>query len=750
LRVELLGPDRTIALLSEDGLLHFRNEDEVRLVLNLFSGDAGNMASLRHFLAGELGMHSAGQLSDQEVIDQLAPVVARSCVGMVRTELLPVRAADAVTGDVEETTLQDIFDALVEQVVELVDEIPKAVLPPTFIQVAEMEAGGINFQNKLYKMTMDILRFVGLGGELPSELAPEYQDSAAKSNSVLGSLVQAFAASIDPLSVAGSVLSLATQAGEALQSVAHGQGFNVVKNALKAGEAIADLLEGPGNEALPGEAGPAMKDIAGSTVAKILSGAAIVAEVLDDGLKGNGQDPAPITIGPALLNGATVQGQKIVDGAVQQGEFLQGVLKGEPGAPKDPSKVAGAFGETSSVQSGQLVDSATTTAATLTLLGGPSAADKKVLSEPRWWTKAEFPKGARLMGIPATGVWLVAKSDGSKKLAFDVYLQPESGPDVRLAELSPEVKDGLARVFWIPEGPVSLDDKPLFFEARTDDRRVRVPSPSAPVGDPKVVDEATFDKNTVSVDAVGFVLKPDGDPRVSGQDQITPGAVFLVAVTTIPGLVELELHNPLAPLDKDNNPAKPLMTFNVMAEGKPGQPGRVVVPWNPGKLPSTVRALRVAGRPKRGAGDASEATVLVVPPFMYGDANIHEDHTEPDVIEPQPEAVVDAGYFALAPGGAATPEVPADGAWVVVELANAKQVKVRIFSRDGDGPRQAVQTLDLKLKDGRATAQWKPAQPVTRSGMRIGFDVELNGSILPGEEAPWVPGFLFGDVGGKS
>ena len=204
----------------------------------------------------------------------------------------------------------------------------------------------------------------------------------------------------------------------------------------------------------------------------------------------------------------------------------------------------------------------------------------------------------------------------------------------------------------------------------------------------------------------------------------------------------LEVRNALAPVDADGNPPKPLITFNVHAEG-----GRAVVPWNPGKLPPSIRALRIDARPKKGAGDAAEINVLVVPPFLFGDANIDVDETEPEIVEPQPEAAVDAGFFALTPDGPAIPEVPATGAWIIVELANVQQAKVRIFTRDGEhGAREALQTLDLKLKDGRARVQWKPAEPIQRSGMRIGFDVVLAGQIVPGEEAPWVPAFLFGDA----
>ncbi|MEZ4464736.1 MAG: hypothetical protein R3F43_09600 [bacterium] len=700
------------------------------------------MASLRQLLAEELGSVTTLALTDDQVIDALAPVVARSCVGLVRTELLPVRAADAVTGSFEEDDVGDLFDDLLEAVVELEDMIPVAILPPTFIRVAEMEANGIFDENKLYKLGLDLLRFVGLKGVGISEVAPILEEAGLRGGNILDELTQAFQAGLKPFGVAAGLLDKATELGKSFIGVAAGQGFNLIKGAVKAGEAVLELLQNPGDGPLPGETGPAMRDVAGSQVAKLLAGTQGVSDTLGDALKGDGEDPAPLTIGPALLNGAEVQGSSLKDAAQQQGEFLQGVLKGEQQAPPDPSPVADALGQSSHEQGGKLVDSAATTAATLTLLGGATPAEKKVLDQPRWWTQPEFPKGARLMGIPAEGVWLVARSDGSKKLVFDVYLQPESGPDVSLAHLSPEVKDGVARVFWVPEGPMDLDGQTLFFEARTEDRRIRVPSPSAPVGDAKVVDEATFDQQTVSIEAVGFVLKPDGDPALSGQDQITAGPVFLVATTTIPGLVELEVRNALAPVDAQGNPPKPLITFNVFAEN-----GRAVVPWNPGKLPPSIRALRVDARPKKGAGDAAEVTTLVVPPFMFGDANIDVDDTEPEIIEPQPDAAVDAGYFALTPNGAAIPEVPAEGAWIIVELANVQQAKVRIFTRNGEhGAREALQTLDLKLKDGRATVQFKPAQPMERSGMRLGFDVVLPGQIVPGEEAPWVPAFFFGDA----
>ncbi|MCA9526880.1 MAG: hypothetical protein KC549_11370 [Myxococcales bacterium] len=742
MRVELKNGEHAIALMSEEGLLQFRDEGEVRMVLRLFSGEPGNMASLRQLLADELGPITTMALTDDQVIEALAPVVARSCVGLVRAELLPVRAADAVEGSFVEDEVGDLFDALVENEFELEDLIPLAILPPTFIQVAEMEANGIFDENKLYKLGLDLLRFVGLKGTGLSEVAPILEEAANKGGSILDELTQAFRAGLKPFGVAAGLLDKATELGKSFLGVAAGQSFNLIKGAVKAGEAVLELLQNPGDDPTPGEAGPAMKDIAGSQAAKLLAGTQSVSETLGDALKGDGDDPAPLTIGPALLNGAEVQGTSLKDAAQQQGEFLQGVMKGEQPAAKDPSPVASALGEASAAQSGQLVDSAAQTAATLTLLGGASPAEKKVLDQPRWWIKPEFPKGARLLGIPAAGVWLVARSDGSKKLVFDVYLQPESGPDVALAHLSPEVKDGVAQVLWVPEGPIDLDGQSLFFEARTEDRRIRVPSPSAPVGDPKIVDEATFDQQTCSVESVGFVLKPDGDPALSGQDQITAGPVFLVVTTTMPGLVELEVRNALAPVDADGNPPKPLITFNVHAEG-----GRAVVPWNPGKLPPSIRALRIDARPKKGAGDAAEINVLVVPPFLFGDANIDVDETEPEIVEPQPEAAVDAGFFALTPDGPAIPEVPATGAWIIVELANVQQAKVRIFTRDGEhGAREALQTLDLKLKDGRARVQWKPAEPIQRSGMRIGFDVVLAGQIVPGEEAPWVPAFLFGDA----
>lgn len=626
-KVELRGANRSapVSLVSDRALFEFRTEAEVHGLLRVFSHDPGNMQTLREVLAIEGGGYQVAGLTDTQVIERMAPIIARSCVGMIRTELLPVRPADYTGAGQEFENPEPIFDALVDAENEIEDPIPSPVIPPVFPVVAANEAGTLLGESRLYKLVLDMLRYVGLAENGESEVAKEYPKESGKGKEALNVLTAALGAKITPL---GSEANLADKASEKIQALekVNGDQRKVMEQATGgASEELGGLLEGAKDDPAPSEVGPTLKSESERQGGRIVDDAEASAKALGGLLEGDGNDPAPSTLGESFRESSAKQGKSLTDGADKQKETLDGLAA--PAAEeedKPESTVADALTDVGGGQGERLGGSVNTAVDGLTDLLGRPAADVRALDKPGWSLEPKPNTSTRLTTIPEDGVYLTAKSDGSQKLIFTVRAQPESGGDREIVELTPTAEDGFAVAHWEPgEQP-----DPVYFEARTEDGMVRMATEPAAVGPEAVATETTDDdeESDSAVKAAGFTLDPS-DPRLGVLAAVAAGPIFFSVALSEPAMVKVNVIDAAASPDEDGNPPKPLTRFVAPTT----QEGLLTVPYNLARLPANVRRVKIEVRLDRSDTIVFEAEFPVVRRLMFGDANVVVDPTVPEL-----------------------------------------------------------------------------------------------------------------------
>lgn len=625
MKVELHGEGAPVSLVSSRELLEFRTEAEVHSLLRVFSHDPGNMQTLREVLALEGGGYQVAGLTDTQVIERMAPIIARSCVGVIRTELLPVRPANYTAAAAEFDNPDPIFDALVDAENEIEERLPEPVIPPVFPVVAANEASNLLAQSRLYKLVLDMLRYIGLSENGESELKKEFPKEANKAKETVNVLTATFGAEIAPLGNEANLQDKPSEKVQALEKV-NGEQRKVIEQATDgANEALGGLLEGAKDDPAPSEVGPTLKSESERQGGRIQEGVDRAGKALDDLLQGEGNDPAPSTLGESFRESSAKQGKSLTDGAEKQKETLEGLADPAPPAEDAPeSTVADALNDVSGGQGERLGGSVHGAVDGLTELLGRPAADKRVLDKPGWSTEPKPNTNTRLTTIPEDGVYLTANSDGSQKLIFTVRAQPASGGDREIEELTPTVEDGFVVAEWVPgEQP-----DPVYFEARTEDGMVRMATEPAQVGPEAVATDADADDEDAAeageVQAAGFTLNPV-DPRMGVLAAVAAGPIFLSVALGEPDMVKVDVFDAAAGPDADGNPPKPLTRFVAPTT----QDGLLTVPYNLARLPGGVRRVKIVIRTGRTDRVVHEAEFPVVRRLAFGDANLVVDPTVP-------------------------------------------------------------------------------------------------------------------------
>lgn len=612
--------------MSDRALLEFRTEAEVRGVLHMFVNDPANMHTLREVLAAEGGGYHVSGLTDTQILDRIAPILARSCVGLIRTELLPVRSA-GFTGAADEFANPDpIFDALVDAESEVEDPIPDPVLPPVFPVIAASEASKILGENRLYKLVLDMLRFIGLGSEGDSDVAKVYTAEAHKTAEVVGVLTATFGAEIEPLSSTSPLGKAPSENAQMLERV-NGEQRGVISSATGgATDALGSLLEGARDDPAPSEVGPTLQSEGDRQGGRIVDASGAVGETLGGLLQGEGTDPAPSTLGHTLRANSARQGDSITGAADSQTETLGALAEpAQPGEPPPDSVVADSLTEVGDGQGERLGGSVVTAVGGLTDLLGRPAADVRVLSAPGWSTTPEPHAGARLTTIPQDGVYLVAKSDGSQKLTYTIFTAQEDGGGFEIDSLQPTVEDGLAVAHWAPE---AIPTDPVYFVATTEDGLVRVEGKPAKLGLEAASDGADDDDAPAAdgaVQAAGWSLIP-GDPSQGVLDAVAPGPIFFGVRLAEPGMVKASIFDAAQGEDADGNPPKPLTRFVAPTDDA----GLLIVPYNLARLPASVQTMRMQVRVGQDDKVLFESEVPVVRRLAFGDARVVIDASVPE------------------------------------------------------------------------------------------------------------------------
>ncbi|MGK0359349.1 MAG: hypothetical protein ACI9U2_001651 [Bradymonadia bacterium] len=612
--------------MSDRALIEFSSEAEVRGLLRMFANDPGNMHTLREVLAAEGGGYHVSGLTDTQVVDRIAPILARSCVGLIRTELLPVRSAGSAGTSTEFDNPDPIFDPLVESEFEIEDPIPLAVLPPVFPIVASQEAESVLGESRLYKLVLDMLKFVGLSGEGESEIAKQYTSEANQTAEVVGEMTANFGAEIKPL---GADAHLAQAPSETVQTLSYvnGQQRDVIKHATGgATDALGTLLEGARDAAAPSELGPALQSEGGRQGGRIVDASGTVGETLGGLLEGENPAPAPSTVGFALRANSAQQGESITGAAGSQTETLDALAAPAlPGEAAPDSVVAGTLTDVGGGQGERLGGSVVTAVSGLTDLIGRPEADVRALSAPGWSTTPEPHSGVRLTAIPQDGVYLVAKSDGSQPLTYRIFSTQEDGGGIEIIEMQPTIEDGLAVAYWVPE---TIPTDPVYFVASTEDGLVTMNGAPATLAPEASVDGGDDDGPAAdsAVQAAGWMLTPS-DPRQGVLDAVAAGPIYFGVKLAEPGMVKVSIFDADQGADADGNPAKPLTRFVTATDDR----GQLIVPYNLARLPAGVRRMRIEVRVGQSDQILFESELPVVRRLAFGDARVVIDPTVPEV-----------------------------------------------------------------------------------------------------------------------
>lgn len=627
MKVELHGAGRgaPVTLMTDDALLEFRTEAEVRSVLRAFMHDPGNLHALREVLAAEGGGYSVASMSDAQVIERIAPIVARSCVGIIRTELLPVRPADFTGAADAFENPEPLFDSLLDAENEVEDPLPVPVLPPVFPVVAADEASTILGENRLYKLVLDMLRYVGLASEGESEVAKEYTAEASQTTEAVTVVTDTFIAEIDPLAAEANLGQAPSETALMLQRINGEQRLVMEQEADGAAESLGSALEGDRDLPAPSEVAPTVQSEGERQAGRVIDATDTAIVEMDLLLQGDGNDPAPSTLGQTFRDNSARQGESITAAADGQTDTLNGLAQpAQPGDAPPESSVAEAINAANGGRGDRLGGTVVDAVGGLTDLLGRPTADVRALSAPGWSLQPEPYAGARLGAIPPTGAYMVAQSDGSQMLSFTVRTQQDDGGGRELATIQPVIDDGLAVAHWAPE---TLPTDPVYFEASTEDGLVRIASAPVKVdNEAATVDNLTDDDDVPdgAVRAAGWMLTP-GDPQNGVLDSAAVGPVFFGVRLGEPGLVKLQVLDAEQGADADGNPPKPLTRFSVPTDDR----GLLVVPYNLTRLPAGVGTLRVEVRVGRDPDLLFESVVPVVRRLAFGDARIVVDASVP-------------------------------------------------------------------------------------------------------------------------
>ncbi|MEZ4469178.1 MAG: hypothetical protein R3F43_33255, partial [bacterium] len=234
MRFVLRQGTREVIFFAENRFMRFEQPSHAADFLLDYLLQTDNMNRLREALSATHHYAWLAQRDEATVLDKTAELLSEGLLRMLSDPdaltpwswsfRSPTFPQEAVQSDFEGNALVGDDDEMEENEVELEDLIPEAILPPTFIQVAEFEAKGIEFLERMFEAAMDLLRFIGMEGELPSEVAPIMNQVAATQGNVIDELVGVFSADLDPLVAGGFDAVGTTQVGESLTVIAREQG----------------------------------------------------------------------------------------------------------------------------------------------------------------------------------------------------------------------------------------------------------------------------------------------------------------------------------------------------------------------------------------------------------------------------------------------------------------------------------------------------------------------------------------------
>lgn len=439
MRADLQGTDGSALLVATpDEFRPFVSEEDAYRWLLPFAHDPTNISTLRRALAEQLSSVFVGRMRDDEVLRQIARLIARACVA-VDLRTLPyftISAEDPAAGSPEEwETAEDLVETAEEEA-EFEDIKPEPIIPPEFPRMAKMEASQVELSAKKMGSLLDLLRFIG------EKLLPESMVGQA----LLG-LANSHAGAVETEAgnFAGEMSGLAagapgpTEPSVVAASLARGASSSadaVVNAADRTGTLIAGLLTGPTGSTEPSAVAGQMKDQAGlqgrGITEKASDTAALVGRMLDPAPKGG---PDPSKVKSAFTETAQAQAEGLQQATDNAKEAVSAINVAPPeGEPPEPSGTSSALVMESAVAGEAVSNAAAEAGKTLDGLAQTPEKTKPV----RGWATIKLEAGE---GLDLANVVLRLTIDGEEKLfkpdaqgIIELEGVPEDGFDIEAME----------------------------------------------------------------------------------------------------------------------------------------------------------------------------------------------------------------------------------------------------------------------------------------------------------------------------
>ncbi|MCA9547922.1 MAG: hypothetical protein KC613_26135, partial [Myxococcales bacterium] len=323
MKVNFYADDRKMTVLSPSELVDFRDEGEARRFLNMFAQEPANLETLRRVLGEQYNAFMVAGLSDSEVLDHVARLVARTCLGWVRVELREIVPPSVAEGNAAQDDLEMEGDPLTEQEAEYEEVKPDPILPPLFPIIAKLECEALDLQRKIYNITLDLLRYAGWPWPDLSEVADKLQSVANSTQVALEEGSQGFANQLLGLADPANLLNKATQLGEKLVKTAVKTGEDLETLAGRTSEGLLKLLQNDAEAPAPSRVIPAFMKVVENQSEQVTKITKVATEGLSKLAEGEFEPADPSQMAELLQGFAVEQGKGVAAAAGRAAELVK-------------------------------------------------------------------------------------------------------------------------------------------------------------------------------------------------------------------------------------------------------------------------------------------------------------------------------------------------------------------------------------------------------------------------------------------
>lgn len=281
-------------LFDEEELTQFYSTPQAELFLKQFLHEPENIEVLRRVLQEECGVMLVGNLTHDQVIFEIARRLVSACVAATKQDLPPTVQPDLIGG--ASTTIEVLESTTPlgeDQEPEFEDTKPDPIIPPEYIRVAAKETSCIELRTRIYKVTLDLLRFIGLGGEDPSKVGEALEQVSGTEGEAIKNATAPADQILLGAKAAGGFRPTVTELGPKMREVAGDAGKSISDKATAVGGGLEAAGRAGGEDPKP-KLGEEFRKLADKQGQGLASSAASVSGGLKPDDPADGQDPEPI------------------------------------------------------------------------------------------------------------------------------------------------------------------------------------------------------------------------------------------------------------------------------------------------------------------------------------------------------------------------------------------------------------------------------------------------------------------------